>query len=492
MVGDLGDVAFELNKNMESSLTIDEVFGRLREIKEVSGKGSKEEKTHLLSDLLQRANPEEGKYIIRILLGKLRLGFGDQFLLEAFSIAFTGDKKYAGRIKESYSVCTDIGELAESLARYGPGALRNFSIKLGRPVRSMLAQRVEIFEEIEERISGKKAAEEKYDGERVQIHKDGDEVKAFSRRLENITAQYPEIVKAVRENVLADKIVLDGEIIAYIEEGTDGAEEFLSFQKLMQRRRKYEVEKYTKISPVAVFFFDILYLERTSLLKEPYPERRALLEKHLEESGVIRLARRIVTRNFEEIEDFFNETLEKGLEGIVIKSTSDVSIYEAGKRSWLWLKWKEEYAEGMRETFDLVVVGRYYGRGRRKGSFGALLCAVFNEDEQRFETFTKVGTGFTDRDAKEIDKLLSENIMAEVTKNVFIKSTMIPDTFIEPFVVIEVLGTEITESPGHTAGGGEEKNGLALRFPRFLRIRYDKGPYDITTVQEIKDLKERI
>jgi DNA ligase-1 len=129
MVGDLGDVAFELNKNMESSLNIDEVFGRLREIKEVSGKGSQEEKTHLLSDLLQRANPEEGKYIIRILLGKLRPGFGDQFLLEAFSIAFTGYKKYAGRIKESYNICTDIGELAESLARYGSGALRNFSIR---------------------------------------------------------------------------------------------------------------------------------------------------------------------------------------------------------------------------------------------------------------------------------------------------------------------------------------------------------------------------
>lgn len=481
-----------MNKNTENFLTIDKVFGRLREIKEVSGKGSQEEKNRLLSDLLQRASPEEGKYIIRILLGKLRLGFGDQFLLEAFSIAFTGDKKYSGRIKESYSVCTDIGELAESLAKYGTGALGNFSIKLGRPVRSMLAQRVEVFEEIEERISGKKAAEEKYDGERVQIHKDGSEVEAFSRRLEDITAQYPDILEAVRENVLADKTVLDGEIIAYIKEGSNRAEEFRSFQKLMQRRRKYDVEKYTQIFPVAVFFFDILYLEGNSLLKEPYPERRALLEKHLKESGVIRLARRIVTENLEEIEDFFNETLEKRLEGIVIKSTSDASVYEAGKRSWFWLKWKEEYAEGMRETFDLVVVGRYYGKGRRKGSFGALLCAVFNEEEQRFETFTKVGTGFTDLDAKEIDKLLSGHITPDVPKNVSIKSRMIPDIFMEPFLVIEVLGMEITESPGHTAGGGEEQNGLALRFPRFLRIRYDKGPYDITTVQEIKDLKERI
>ncbi len=190
----------------------------------------------------------------------------------------------------------------------------------------MLAQRVETFEELEERISGKKAAEEKYDGERVQIHKDGNEIKAFSRRLENITAQYPDLVEAARKSVLADKIVLDGEIVAYIEDrkGNDSTEEFYPFQKLMQRRRKYEVEKYTEICPVAVFFFDILYLEGKSLLKEPYPKRRALLEEHVKESGIIRLARRIVTDNLEEIEDFFNETLEKKLEGIVIKAMAAI------------------------------------------------------------------------------------------------------------------------------------------------------------------------
>jgi len=260
----------------------------------------------------------------------------------------------------------------------------------------------------------------------------------------------------------------------------------------MQMRRKYEVQKYTEICPVAVFFFDILYLEGNSLLKEPYPKRRALLEDHVKESGALRLARRIVTDNLEEIEDFFNETLEKRLEGIIIKSMDSNSVYEAGKRSWLWLKWKEEYAEGMRETFDLVIVGKYYGRGKRRGSFGALLCAVLNEEEQRFETFTKVGTGFTEEDAKEIDSLLSGHIITEVPKNVLIKSRMLPDIFVEPAVVIEVLGTEITESPGHTAGQGEEETGLALRFPRFLRIRYDKGPSDVNTVKEIRNLKEGI
>jgi DNA ligase 1 len=490
--GDLGDVAFELNRKGEgNSLTIEDVFSRLNEIKKATGKASQDEKIRLLSEILQRARPEEGKYILRITLGKLRLGFGDQFLLEAFSIAFAGDIKYLGRIKESYSVCTDIGELAEALARYGPGELGHFSIRLGRPVKSMLAQRVEYFEELEKRIPGEKAAEEKYDGERVQIHKNGNEIQAFSRRLENITSQYPDIVEAIRKNIPADKVIIDGEIIAYVQKGEDSTEEFHPFQKLMQRRRKYEVEKYTEILPVAVFFFDILFLEGKSLLKEPYPKRRSLLEEQVKESGIIRLAKRKVTESLEEIEEFFNDALEKKLEGIVIKSMDNDSIYEAGKRSWFWLKWKAEYAKGMRETFDLVIVGKYYGRGRRKGSFGALLCAALNQEEQRFETFTKVGTGFTDEDAKEIDNLISGHIVPEIPKNVVIKNRMLPDIFIEPAKVIEVLGMEITESPGHTAGEGKGETGLALRFPRFLRIRRDKGPYEATTVKEIRELKER-
>jgi DNA ligase-1 len=490
--GDLGDVTFELSKKKEASLTIEDVFQRLLQIKEASGKGSQEEKTGLFSEILQKATPEEGKYIVRLVLGRLRLGFGDQFLLEAFSVAFTGDKKYAAKIKESYSVCTDIGELAKTLSENGARAPGLISIKPGRPVKSMLAQRVESFEELEARVKGKKAAEEKYDGERLQIHKNGDEIKAFSRRLEDITAQYPDIIKAVRKSVPAKEVVLDGEIVAYAELEKDGSriEKFYSFQNLMQRRRKYEIEKYREKCPVAVFFFDILYLNGESLLKKPYPERRSLLEMNVTRQGIVHLARRIVTENIEEIEDFFNETVEKGLEGIVVKSMSNSSVYEAGKRSWFWFKWKQEYSEGMRETFDLVVVGSYYGRGRRKGSFGALLCAVLNEEGQRFETLTKVGTGFTEADAEEINRLISPHIVSEIPKDVSIKKGMLPDIFIEPAIVIEVLGSEITNSPGHTAGEGEEETGLALRFPRFLRIRNDKTPYDAMTVKEVRNLKD--
>lgn len=490
--GDLGDVAFELSKKKEASLTIEDVFQRLRQIKEASGRGSQEEKIGLLLDILQKATPEEGKYIVRLVLGRLRLGFGDHFLLEALSIAFTGDKKNAVKIKESYSVCTDIGELAKALSENGIRVTGLISIKPGRPVKSMLAQRVESFEELEKRVMGKKAVEEKYDGERIQVHKSGDEIKAFSRRLEDITAQYPDIIEAVRKNVPAKEIVLDGEIVAYAGMEKDGTliEEFYPFQNLMQRRRKYEIDKYREKRPVAVFFFDILYLNGESLLKKPYPERRALLEMNVDERGIVHLAKRMVTENIEEIEDFFNETVEKGLEGIVVKSMSNSSVYEAGKRSWFWFKWKQEYSEGMRETFDLVVVGSYYGRGRRKGSFGALLCAVLNEEKQRFETLTKVGTGFTEADAEEINRLISAHIVNKVPKDVSIKKGMLPDIFIEPAIVIEVLGSEITNSPGHTAGEEKDETGLALRFPRFLRIRNDKTPYDAMTVKEVRQLKE--
>ena len=207
-----------MNKGEGVSLTIEDVLIRLRELKRVSEKGSQEEKIRILSEILQRANPKEGKYILRIIIGKLRLGFGNQFLLETFSIAFVGDKKYLNKIKESYSVCTDIGELAEAFAEYGSKTLGHFSIKLGRPVKLMLAQRVENFEELEERVPGKKVAEEKYDGERVQIHINGNEIQAFSRRLENITFQYPDIIEAIRKSVLVNKIMLDGEIVAYIED----------------------------------------------------------------------------------------------------------------------------------------------------------------------------------------------------------------------------------------------------------------------------------
>lgn len=252
--GDLGDVASDLNDRQRSSLTLKYVFQHFVQIRDVSGKGSQKRKINLLAEVLSQARPLESRYIMRIARGNLRLGFGEKFLLEALALAFTGSRNNTAKVEDTYNICTDIGQLGESLAKHGMSSLGKFSIKIGRPVQMMLASRVDTMEGLNEKFSATMAAEEKYDGERVQVHVDGDNIKAFSRRLTDISAQFPDVIEAVRESVKAEKVVLDGEIVAY-RQG-----EFLPFQELMQRRRKYHVKEYVEKIPVAVFFSLMLYI----------------------------------------------------------------------------------------------------------------------------------------------------------------------------------------------------------------------------------------
>ncbi|MBD3361062.1 ATP-dependent DNA ligase [Candidatus Peregrinibacteria bacterium] len=484
--GDMGNVVEKLNKRKRSSLSLKEVHNTLDNIQKTSGKGSQEKKKEKLADLLKNSTSLEAKYIIRTALGVLRLGVGDKTILESFAGAFTKDIKNKNIVENSYAVCTDIGELGESLAKNGLEGAKRFSITLGRPVQAMLAQRVKKASDILEKIEGDKlAAEYKYDGERVQIHKDGKKIQLFSRRLEDITHQYPDLVEYIKKYIKAKKTVIDGEILAY-KKG-----KILSFQKLMHRRRKHDIEKYRKKIPVVVFVFDILYLNGKSMLKKPYPERRKQLAKTIDtNSKKVRLAERKTSKKFDEIKDFFEEAIDEGLEGIIVKSTSKNSIYQPGKRGWLWIKWKKEYAEGMQESFDVVVVGSYHGKGRRKGMFGALLCAVYNNENDKFETFSKVGAGFTDEDFETIGKKLKKIKVKEKPKRLKVNKKMKPDIYYDPKMVIEVIGAEITRSPAHTAAEKKGK-GLALRFPRFQNTREDKSARDTTTVKEIKSLKNK-
>lgn len=485
-LGDLGDVALSLSQKKSSHLTIDDVYDAFCDFKQTTGPGSQQNRSELLKELLQRASALEAKYIMRIALGPMRLGAGEMTVIDAFALAFGGGMESKGGVEDGYNVNTDIGALGESMAKHGLEGARESSIMLGRPVEMMLAQRVNAVSEILERFKGDEfAAEEKYDGERVQVHKDGDDILLFSRRLENITSQYPDIAEYAGTAVKAKKAVLDGEIVAWKNGKT------LPFQKLMQRRRKYHVAEYREKIPVALALFDIIYLEGKSLLKKPYPERRSILEdvvevkvKESEKLKDLFLTRRKVSKDFKDIRKFFDQSIEKGFEGIIVKATSDDSFYQPGKRGWHWIKWKKEYAEGMRETFDVAVVGSYYGRGKRKGLFSALLCAVYNKGEDVFETFTKVGTGFTDEDFKTIQRKLKKYQVKEKPKRLRLKKAMEPNEFYEPAMVIEIMGADITRSPSHTAGE-ENGRGLALRFPRFLNIREDKGPDEVTTVEEI-------
>ncbi len=481
--GDLGDAAASLNEKKRGSLTISDIRSELRKIKNATGEDSQKKKLELFSSLLRAAPSNESRFIVRIVLGNLRIGVGDQMLLDAFAEAFAGGSSHKSEVEDGYNKCTDIGLLGESLAKHGLSSAKRFSITLGRPVRAMLAQRVDKVSDILEKMqSDELAAEEKYDGERVQVHKDGDSITLFSRRLNDITPQFPDIAEALKKSTKRKKAVLDGEIVGY----KNG--EFLSFQKLMRRRRKYDVSEYSEKVPAAVFLFDMIYLNGNSLLKKPYPSRREELEKSVKKSGIVHLSKRKVSSDFEEVRDFFQDSVDKGLEGIIVKSTAGDSVYQPGNRGWLWIKWKKEYSEGMRETFDLAVVGSYHGRGSRAGHFGALLCAAFNPKKDRFETFTKVGTGFTDEEFSSLQKLLKKHTARKKPENVVVEKEMEPDVYYEPGLVVEVFGAEITRSPSHTASR-EKGKGLALRFPRFQRVRRDKGPEDATTIKEIKRIK---
>lgn len=479
--GDVGFVAEELSRGKAAKkLTVSDVFENFWKIKNATGAGSQEAKIMILAGMLRNSSPLEARYLARIAQGTLRLGAGTMTILDSLSIAFTGTKANKPELEHAYNICSDVGAVAKAIATKGLSGIKKFDVIVGRPIKMMLAQRVKSISEIKEKMPGKIAAEEKYDGERMQIHKKGNDIIIYSRRLENITYQFPDVVENAKRFLKAKDCVVEGEAVA-----TEG-EKLLPFQVLMQRRRKYEIEKYVKKIPITLFLFDLLYLNGKSYIREPYPKRRVALERVLIEKPGIRLARQIVSDKIEDIEDFFNESLQRGGEGILAKSTAPDSVYQAGTRGWLWIKWKREYMKEIRETIDLVIVGAFMGRGMRSGTYGALLCAAYNPQKDRFETVCKVGSGFSEDVLFGLPKRLSKYKTAKPDSRLLIHGQMKPDVFFEPKVVIEVLGAEITKSPIHTCAIDKFKtNGLAVRFPRFIKFRLDKGPEDATTVDEI-------
>jgi DNA ligase-1 len=459
------------------TLTVDELFKKLHGIADVSGAGSQEAKMNTLAALLQKTSPQGAKYIVRIVLGTLRIGVGDMTLLDALALAFTGEKKNKELLEHAYNICPDVGVIAETLARKGLSGVKRIDVHVGRPIKMMLAQRVKTWDEVAKKIPGTLAVEAKYDGERVQAHKNKKgTITLFSRRLENISSQFPDLVTYIRNHVSGKEFVVEAEVIAIDKRG-----HHLPFQTLMQRRRKYEVERYVKKIPIQAKMFDLLYFNGTSYLHTPYSTRVAQLKKIVKRGKHITLADRIVTDDMKKIKNFFQQMISEGYEGIMIKSLD--GEYQAGTRGWNWIKWKKEYAEEISDTFDLVIVGAYHGRGKRKGTYGALLCAAYDKKNDTFETFCKLGTGLTDEMLATLPKMLKKYIVERKPARLNVKKEMEPDVWFEPRVVVEVLGAEITKSPYHTCAGG-----LALRFPRFVRFREDKNAEQATTSTEIKHM----
>jgi len=256
----------------------------------------------------------------------------------------------------------------------------------------------------------------------------------------------------------------------------------------MQRRRKYGIEEMMEKIPVRVYLFDCLYADGRDLTLEPYPERISVLESITEERDDYRLVERLVTSDPEELDRFFQQSIADGTEGLVVKSTGEDSVYRAGARSWLWVKLKRSYQSKMQDTVDLVVVGAFHGRGRRAGTYGALLVAAYDPEEDVYKTVCKVGSGFTDENLEQIPEMLEPHRLEH--RHARVKSLMEAEVWFVPVVVLEVLGDEITLSPLHTAAFDEvrEGSGLAIRFPRFTRWREDKSAEEATTVQEILDM----
>jgi len=489
--GDIGETAQKLLAKkkqttfFQKTLTAQHVYATLDKMAKTSGSGAVDSKMALLAGLLSDASPREARYIMRTVTSKLRLGIADMTVLDALAIAYGGGKESRELIERAYNISSDLGRVANVVAEKGLAGIEKFQVVVFEPIRPMLAERLSSPEEILEKLDGKCVAEYKYDGERVQAHKKGNEVVLYSRRMERISDQYPDAVELVRENVNAEEAILEAECVAVDIE----TRELLPFQELMHRRRKYGVEEAMEQYPVSLFMFEALYMDGRDLTLDAYPLRRKLLEKAIKENERVKAAKQIKTSSVKELEEFFEEAIEDGCEGLICKSVGANSVYQAGARGWMWIKYKRDYKSEITDTVDLVVVGAFHGRGKRAGAYGALLLAAYNRETDTFETVTKLGTGFTDEDLKKLPELLREHVVPRKPSRV--QSTLAADVWFEPKVVLEVLGAEITLSPIHVCALGSIRkgSGLAIRFPRFRgKYRTDKAAEDATSAAEVVEM----
>ena len=484
--GDLGHAASVILEQktqttfLMEDITVERVYETLFKIAKIGGTHSQDMKMKYISSLLNDATPIEASFILKILLGTLRLGIAENTVMDGLAITFTGNKENRKILEHAYNVSSDLGKVAEVIASKGLEGIEAFQIELFNPIRPMLADRIRSEEEAVEKMGEKFAAEYKLDGERVQLHIEGQKVVLFSRSLENITSYYPDIIEKIPKSIQADKVILEAEIVAI----NENSGEFLPFQELMHRRRKYRIEKAISQYPITVNFFDVLYYNETSCLELGYEQRRKLLEKIVKENDFVKHVPMIIVTNKNEIEEFLENSINSGCEGLMLKMLD--KPYQAGSRGSHWLKLKREYRNELGDSLDLVVIGAFFGKGRRTGRYGTLLLATYEDDQDTFTSICKVGTGFTDDDLDQLYQILSDKVT--IKKNPRIDSNMEADVWFEPELVIEVVASEITLSPIHKAARDEirKNTGLALRFPKFTgKIRIEKAAEDASTNEEV-------
>ena len=491
--GDLGTTAAEplaarAGAAPAHPLTVATVYEELRTLAEAKGEGSQDVKVRTLVDLLARADPLEGKFLVRFVLGTLRVGVREMTILDALAEAFAdGTKAARARIEGAFNLSSDLGLVAGALVEHGLKGLDAIGLEVGRPIRPMLAEREPTLAAVLERMGGTAALEFKYDGLRVQAHVAAHgKVRLFSRRLEEISAQFPELVADLPKALRALPAIVEGECVPVdVDTG-----EIQPFQLVSKRRgRKYDLDRAQVELPVRLFLFDVLLADGAATYSEPFPARRARLAAMVTPNEHVGLAEQRVVASVEEATAFLDEAVAAGGEGVMAKSVKEGSAYRAGARGYWWIKYKRDYTVGLSDSIDGVVVGAFHGRGRRAGRYGAFLLAVYNPKRDRFESFTKVGSGFDDSQLAEMPKRLAPFETGSPPPEV--DTGVTPDRWMRPGLVLEVRGAELTVSPVHRAEVGAVRAGagLALRFPRFTgRFRDDKGPTESTTSQELLEM----
>lgn len=495
-VGDLGELAEKLKQESGSKkqeLSVTEVFEKLQEVTDAGGAGSVEKKLSILSELLKSLDGNSARFVGRIPVNKLRLGFSDMTVIDSLSWMLKGDKSLRKNIEEKYNIRPDLGYIAHALKKSGIKGIEAIKPTVFTPILMARAERLSSGKEIIEKI-GKCAVEPKFDGFRLQVHFNGEGIKIFTRNLEEVTFMYPDIEKGIREQIKEKEVILEGEAIAYNRD----TNEYLPFQLTAQRKRKYDIPEMAKKIPLKYMAFDLLYLNGKNYVPEIYETRRKALTKIIKKGNIVYLAEEKIFDEGVEIENFFDECISEGLEGILAKKLD--GTYQAGARGWNWIKLKRSYQSKLNDTIDCVVMGYYYGRGKRTDfGIGAFLIGIYDEKEDKFVTVAKVGTGLTDEEWRELAKRGQKLKAKEKPPLYEVDKWLEPDVWIEPEIVVEIKADELTRSPIHTAGRIMKKSksgsafdvdvpGYALRFPRLERFRDDKKSSDATTLTEVEKL----
>ncbi len=477
-LGDLGNVAEELGKRQSTKaekVSVLEIYEKLLRVAKDSGEGSQERKVAEFAKIIKDVDPVSSKFIVRIALGKLRLGFSDKTILDALSFLEKGDKSGKAELEKAFFVLPDVGLLAKRVKERG---IKNMALEVspvvGIPVLPMLAQRLKSPSEMIEKM-GEVSVEPKLDGLRLQIHFTKKGVRAFTRNLNETSWMFPELMK-IGSQIKASEAILDSEAVGLDEETKSMA----NFQTTMTRRRKHEIEETVKKIGIEFFVFDIMSKDGKNLINKTYGERRKILEETIKPGKILKLVDNHKTNNPEEISDIFRKKIKDNYEGVVVKKLT--GTYFSGRTGWRWVKMKQEESSSaqLADTVDALVMGYTIGKGKR-ASFGVGQFLVGVKRGEKFVTTTKVGTGLTDEQFKELSKRLEKIQTNEKPKEYEVHKNYTPDFWVSPSLVVEIAADEITKSPTHTAG-------LALRFPRLIRFRDDKSPNQATTIDELNDL----